>query len=128
MRALADKHLALILVPDSSINAYVYPTLTPGVGYFAINVNVGMLDSAMTEDEFFAYCKEQMVKYPTCARASRRGRSANARVLHRRCAKQRSLARRWRDHDVTLFADQSFASSSAASSIPSRTSSTASSI
>jgi hypothetical protein len=50
---LADKRLALVLVDDPSVNAFVMPTATPGVGYFAINVNTGLLDApSMTEDQF----------------------------------------------------------------------------
>lgn len=50
---LADKKLALVLVNDPSVNAFVMPTATAGVGYFAINVNSGLIDAPdMTEDQF----------------------------------------------------------------------------
>lgn len=48
--ALADKKLSLVLVNDPSVNAFVMPTATPGVGYFAVAVNTGLVDApSMTE-------------------------------------------------------------------------------
>jgi hypothetical protein len=50
---LAEKRLALVLINDPTVNAAVYPTATPGVGYLAITVNIGLLDAPnMTEDQF----------------------------------------------------------------------------
>jgi hypothetical protein len=49
---LAEKHLGLVLVKDDTVNAYVYPGSMPGVAKFAVHIQSGLLDSAMTEDEF----------------------------------------------------------------------------
>jgi hypothetical protein len=50
---LAEQRLSLVLISDPTVNAYVYPsTTTPGMAYDAVFVHSGLIDSAMTEDEF----------------------------------------------------------------------------
>jgi hypothetical protein len=50
---LAEQRLSLVLISDPTVNAYVYPSTTmPGMAYDAVFIHTGLLDSAMTADEF----------------------------------------------------------------------------
>lgn len=77
MDKLADKRLALLLVQDPDINAFVAPTDQPGMAYWAVFFNTGTLDANLTEDQMHGLIFHELghlVKHHTSQEVSTRTR------------------------------------------------------